>query len=36
MEQIQKVTGTRQIAQELTLIIAELIARIEALEKKVG
>jgi len=36
MEQIQKVKGTRQIAQELELIIAELIARIEALEKKVG
>ena len=36
MEQIIKVKGTRQIAQELELIIAELIARIEALEKKVG
>jgi hypothetical protein len=36
MEQIQKVKGTRQIAQELEVIIAELIARIEALEKKVG
>jgi hypothetical protein len=36
MEQIQKVKGTRQIAQELEIIIAELIARIEALEKKVG
>jgi hypothetical protein len=36
MEQIQKVKGTRQIAQELEVIIAELIVRIEALEKKVG
>lgn len=36
MEQIIKVKGTRQIAQELEIIIAELIARIEALEKKVG
>lgn len=36
MEQIIKVKGTRQIAQELEITIAELIARIEALEKKVG